>query len=60
MNPTYRKHGVDADLVYSPDELGWYANDFGDHGPRVSDRIYDSMAELVQALDSGEPQWEDS
>lgn len=51
-----------VDLVYSPDDGGYYAQEYdftrADHATRVSVKIWPSRAALQAALDSGKHRFE--
>ena len=50
------------DLVYSPDDGGYYAQEYdfasADHKTRVSTKIYKSREALSAAISSGKHRWE--
>jgi hypothetical protein len=50
-----------VDLVESPDDDGWYAQEYNflrrDNATRTSSRIYRSREALVRALDDGTHRW---
>ncbi len=50
-----------VDLVDSPDDGGWYAQEYdftrGDGATRTSLKIYGDRAALVRALSSGKHRW---
>jgi len=50
------------DLVESPDDDGWYAQQYdfkrSDNATRTSAKIYPSRADLIAALDSGTHRWQ--
>jgi len=51
----------DLDIVYSPDDGGYYAQEFLDAGgSRVSKEIYETRLALVRALADGTHEWEDN
>lgn len=49
------------DLVHSPDDDGWYAQEYdfkrGDSATRTSRKIYPYREALVRALKSGQHRW---
>ena len=56
-NPDDRKHVIGCiDLVESPDDGGWYAQEYdferGDNATRTSAKIYPDWASLVRDLDA--------
>lgn len=50
-----------VDLCYSPDDGGWYAQEYNflrrDNATRTSSKIYPDRTSLVAALDSGKHRW---
>jgi hypothetical protein len=44
------------DLHYSPDDGGWYAQDYAWH--RVSLGTYETRRELIADLDAGRHEWQ--
>jgi hypothetical protein len=49
------------DLVYSPDDDGWYAHEYDLDAmtDRVSLKVYPSRQHLERALDNGTHEWEE-
>lgn len=49
-----------TDLVYSPDDNGWYAHeyDFARKATRTSLKIYPTRDDLLRALSSGRHRWQ--
>lgn len=49
------------DLVYSPDDGGWYAQEYdftrADNATRTSTRIYGDRMTLKRTLDAGKHRW---
>lgn len=50
-----------VDLVYSPDDGGWYAHEYDfkrkDNATRSSSKIYGDRDALIRALKSGRHRW---
>ncbi len=50
------------DLCHSPDDGGWYAQEYDfkrkDNATRTSKKIYPDRAALVRALKSGKHRWQ--
>ena len=60
---TYSRDGKGCiDLCYSPDDGGWYAQEYDftrkDCATRTSARIYRDRPALVRALQSGKHRWQ--
>lgn len=61
IDPLTKRAKSCIDLCYSPDDGGWYAQEYDfqrkDHATRTSAKIYSSRRSLEAALSSGKHRW---
>lgn len=54
----YGRRAELSTMVYSPDDGGWYGQEYGENKTRTTRKIYATRAELEQAIASGKVRWE--